>query len=58
MAALLVLVAFAYLLLRVGSGREALRDPARRASTVLPGPGRRRRSSPAWPSRWGSPTAG
>jgi hypothetical protein len=32
MATLLVLGVFAYLLMRVGSGREALRDPARRAS--------------------------
>src|SRR4051794_10619551 len=32
MAALLVLGGFAYLLLRVGSGREALREPAQRAS--------------------------
>ena len=32
MATLLVLGAFAYLILRVGSGREALRDPAARAS--------------------------
>jgi hypothetical protein len=32
MAGLLVLGGFAYVLLRVGSGREALREPARRAS--------------------------
>ncbi len=32
MAALLVLAAFAYMMLRVGSGRDALRDPSRRAS--------------------------
>ena len=35
MAALLVLGAFAYLLLRVGSGREALREPSRRASNFF-----------------------
>ena len=31
MAVLLILAAFAYLMLRIGSGREALRDPSTRA---------------------------
>ena len=51
------LVAVAYAILRIIAGRDALRDPARRASKFYKGrvP---RRASPPWPSRSASPTAG